>query len=74
MFGTILISICTLMHIYVFWRVTSVPMVSRYVSLNLLIAAGALLWALFFIGRVYGHSGTGALATAQAAADRLDLP
>jgi hypothetical protein len=30
--------------------------------LNLLIAAGALLWALFFIGRVYGHSGTGALA------------
>ena len=63
MFGTILISICTLMHIYVFWRVTSVPMVSRYVPLNLLIAAGALLWALFFIGRVYGHSGTGALAT-----------
>ncbi len=63
MFGTILISICTLMHIYVFWRVTSVPMVSRYVSLNLLIAAGALLWGLFFIGRVYGHSGTGALAT-----------
>jgi predicted MPP superfamily phosphohydrolase len=63
MFGTILISICTLMHIYVFWRLTSVPVVSRYVSLNLLIAAGALLWALFFIGRVYGHSGTGALAT-----------
>ena len=63
MFGTILISICTLMHIYVFWRVTSVPLVSRHVPLNFLIATGALLWAIFFIGRVYGHRGTGALAT-----------
>jgi hypothetical protein len=62
MFGTILISISTLMHIYVFWRVTSVPLVRRYVSLYLLIAAGVLLWAIFFIGRVYGHHGTGALA------------
>jgi hypothetical protein len=62
MFGTILISICTLMHIYVFWRITSVPIITRHVSLNLIIAAGALLWALFFIGRVYGHTGTGALA------------
>ncbi|MBW2431806.1 MAG: metallophosphoesterase, partial [Deltaproteobacteria bacterium] len=63
MFGTVLISICTLMHIYVFWRVTSVPVVRRYVSLNFLIAAGVLLWAIFFIGRVYGHHGTGVLAT-----------
>jgi predicted MPP superfamily phosphohydrolase len=64
MFGTILISICTLMHIYVFWRITSVPLVNRYVSLNLIITAGVLLWSVFFIGRVYGHNGTGALATA----------
>ena len=63
MFGTILISICTLMHIYVFWRLTSVPLVSRHVSLNFLITAGVLLWAILFIGRVYGHRGTGALAT-----------
>jgi predicted MPP superfamily phosphohydrolase len=64
MFGTILISICTLMHIYVFWRIASVPLVIRYVSLSLLIGAGVLLWAVFFIGRIYGHSNTGALATA----------
>jgi hypothetical protein len=51
------------MHIYVFWRIASVPLVTRYVSLNLLIAAAAILWAVFFIGRVYGHTGTGALAT-----------
>ena len=62
MFGSILISICTLMHIYVFWRLASVPLVSRHVSLYLLIGAGVLFWAIFFIGRVFGHSGTGALA------------
>ena len=39
------------------------PLVSRHVPLNFLITAGALLWAIFFIGRVYGHRGTGALAT-----------
>jgi len=62
MFGSILISICTLMHIYVFWRLASVPLVSRHVSLYFIIAAGVLLWAIFFIGRVFGHSNTGALA------------
>jgi hypothetical protein len=62
MFGSILISICSLMHVYVFWRLASVPLVSRYVSLHLLIGAGVLLWAIFFIGRVFGHSGSGALA------------
>ena len=64
MFGSILISICTLMHTYVFWRASSVPLISRHVSLNLLIGTGVLLWAVFFIGRVYGHSGTGTLAAA----------
>jgi len=37
-------------------------MVSRHVSLNVLIGIGVLLWAIFFIGRVYGHGGSGALA------------
>jgi predicted MPP superfamily phosphohydrolase len=62
MFGSILISICTLMHIYVFWRLASVPLVSRHASLYFIIGAGVFLWAIFFIGRVFGHSGTGALA------------
>ena len=62
MFGSILISICTLMHIYVFWRVAALPLVNRHVPLNLLIGTGVLLWAIFFMGRLFGHSGTGALA------------
>jgi hypothetical protein len=61
MFGTILISICTLMHIYVFWRAASVPLVDRHISLGLLVVAAVLLWAIFFIGRVFHHNGTGAL-------------
>jgi predicted MPP superfamily phosphohydrolase len=62
MFGTILISVCTLMHIYVFCRIASVPFVNRLVPLNLLILTGVLLWAIFFIGRLFHHGGTGALA------------
>ena len=62
MFGTILISVCTLMHIYVFWRIASVPFVNRHVPLNLLILTGVLLWAIFFIGRLFHHGGTGTLA------------
>ncbi len=62
MFGSILISIFTLMHIYVFWRAASVPLVNRHLSLVFLIGTGVLLWAIFFAGRVFGHNSTGALA------------
>jgi predicted MPP superfamily phosphohydrolase len=64
MFGTILISACTLMHIYVFWRAASVPFVNRHVPRKVLIGTGVVLWASFFFGRVLGHGGTGTLAEA----------
>jgi predicted MPP superfamily phosphohydrolase len=50
------------MHIYVFWRATSVAVVKRYVPRKLLIGAGMFLWTTFFLGRVYGHHGTSSLA------------
>jgi len=59
MFGTILISIITLMHVYVFWRITSIPLVERLISKKILIGIGLLLWVFFFLGRVYGHHRTG---------------
>lgn len=62
MFGTILISVCTFMHVYVFWRTASVPFVNRYVSRKMLIWAGITMWAIFFFGRVFGHGGTGTFA------------
>jgi hypothetical protein len=61
-FGIILISACTLIHIYVFWRAASVPIVARRVPGNFVVGAGASLWAIFFSARVFGHGGTGPLA------------
>ena len=62
MFGTILISVCTVMHVYVFWRAASVPFIDRHVPRKVLIWTGVILWAVFFFGRVMGHGGTGDLA------------
>lgn len=62
-FGIILVSACTLMHVYVFWRAASVPFVDRHVPRKVIMGAGLVLWSIFFSGRVFGHGGTGALAT-----------
>jgi len=62
MFGTILISICTFMHVYVFWRAASVPVVNQHISKKVLVGAAVVLWVLFYLGRVVGHDGTGILA------------
>ncbi len=62
MFGTILISVCTFMHVYVFCRASSVPFVERYIPRKIFIATGVILWAIFFFGRIIGHSRTGILA------------
>lgn len=62
MFGIILLSVVTLMHVYVFWRADSVPFLKRHVSRKLLIGAGMVLWAVFFLSRFLGHGGTGPLA------------
>jgi uncharacterized protein len=62
MFGTILISICTLMHIYVSWRSYSIPFVKQYVPLKIFIPLSLFLWFVFVLGRVYGHRETGVLA------------
>ena len=59
MFGTILISIITLMHVYVFWRAAGVPVVQRHISRKFLIGWGVVLWTGFYLGRVYGHHGNG---------------
>ena len=59
MFGIILISIVTLMHVYVFWRAVSVPFVTSHIPKKIIIGAGIILWILFYLGRVYGHHGVG---------------
>jgi hypothetical protein len=61
MFGTILISICTLMHTYVSWRAYSIPFVKQHVPMKIFIPLSLFLWAVFILGRVYGHRETGTL-------------
>ncbi len=61
-FGIVLILLSTLMHVYVIWRVASVPFVKRHVPLKVLIMSGAILWGIFCAGRIYGHYGAGWLA------------
>lgn len=62
MFGSILIAAVTVMHLYVFRRAASVPFLRRHVSGKLLLGTGLALWAVFFLGRVAGHGGTGTAA------------
>ena len=62
MFGYILISIVTVLHVYVFWRVASIPFLRRYVHPGVIIGAGGFLWAIFCLGRIAGHGGSGELA------------
>ncbi|MGA1839658.1 MAG: metallophosphoesterase [bacterium] len=64
MFGTILISIVTVMHIYVFLRAASVPVVKSHVPKKIIFLAGLFFWLVFYLGRTFGHGGTGTLAVA----------
>jgi predicted MPP superfamily phosphohydrolase len=62
MFGTVLLSVITIIHVYVFWRATSVPFLNSFFPKKYIIGFGILMWAIFFAGRIYGHSGTGEFA------------
>lgn len=63
MFGTILLFACTLMQVYVFWRAASVPYIRRQVPRKMLIAVGAVLWAIFVLGATSVRDDFGGLAT-----------
>lgn len=64
MFGIGMTTIVTLMHVYVFWRASSVPALAGRSKRNYLFGLGGLMWMIFFIGRFFGHSSTGAVAAA----------
>jgi predicted MPP superfamily phosphohydrolase len=62
-FGIVLLTVITVMQIYVFQRAATVPFVKRHISKKLLIVTGIVLWAVFFLGRFIGHGSTGTLMT-----------
>jgi len=45
------------MHVYVFWRAASVPLISEHVNRGVLLAIAVFLWSSFIIGRVLAHYG-----------------
>jgi hypothetical protein len=62
LFGVFLLAAAALMHLYVFWRASSVPAVARRVPRAALAGTGAFLWAGFTAARVLGHGGSGGAA------------
>jgi predicted MPP superfamily phosphohydrolase len=62
-FRYILLSVLTLLHIYVFGRAASVPFLKRFIHRNLLIGFGVVLWVIFFFAILFHHGGSGTLAT-----------
>jgi predicted MPP superfamily phosphohydrolase len=62
-FGYILISVLTLLHIYVFGRAASVPFLKRFVHRNLLLWFGVVLWGIFVFAILFRHGESGTLAT-----------
>ena len=62
MFGTTLIIIGTVMHLYVFWRIWSVPLLRQRLPWPVLPGVCVALWVVFYLGRAYGHGTEGAAA------------
>jgi predicted MPP superfamily phosphohydrolase len=62
MFGIILISACTGMHIYVFWSAASVPFLNRTIPRMYLIGSGVVLWVSFILAWTLGHGAKGSPA------------
>ena len=63
-FGTILLILAALLHIYVFTRAGSVPLIQELIKKPVLYCAGATLWLLFAFARVFSHGSRGAFAAA----------
>ncbi len=63
LFAIILITVCTLGHVYVFRRIAGVSVVRRRFSRFRLILAGVLVWIGFVLGVTLGHDSTGWQAT-----------
>ena len=61
-FLIVVLFVWTGMHIYVFWRASSVPVIARYIPRGVLWAVACILWMSYFAARILEHLGTGTLA------------
>jgi len=63
-FFTILLSVWTGLHLYVFWRVASVPFVKGHLPLKILIAFAVVLYSSFMVPWFFDRAGTHAITRA----------
>jgi len=63
-FGIVLLSVMTIMHVYVFKRASSLPLFKGRISRKSLMGTGVVLWLVFALGRFMGHGQTDAIASA----------
>ena len=64
MFGVTLVAACTLLYLYVGWRIATLPSVARRVPRWFRIGGGAALWAVLSAALILAHDGVGALTGA----------
>jgi hypothetical protein len=62
MFMTMFFSAWTLMHLYVLWRMASIPSVLRHVPRKFLVLIAAVLWSTYFLRRFLDDRGWESLA------------
>ena len=62
MFLAVVILVWTGMHIYVFWRASSVPVIARHLPRGVLWAVASILWMSYIVARVVGHFSPGGIA------------
>jgi predicted MPP superfamily phosphohydrolase len=63
MFGSVLTIIGSLLHLYVFWRASSVPLLRRRLRPRAMAAIGLVMWTSFVLGRFIGHGEAGTAAS-----------
>lgn len=56
MFGTVLTTVVTVMHLYVFLRAGTIPLIRCHVPRGVFFGTAALLLALFFAGRFFSRN------------------
>ena len=62
MFHTILFTAWTLFHLYIFWRLSSLPIIKRHISRRSRLIIVAALWTTYFLPGIAGEVGLKALS------------
>ncbi len=58
-FSIILLSVISSLHLYVFGRAATIPLIREHLPLRYLFGLGILLWGLFFLSRTLRHGQPG---------------